>query len=441
MKYLLKTRFRPPFNLFAGSLYFCWLFGSISYDLITAESIDITLLILFGILFLLSLHLMIRSLRSLVLFNGTGLKITGKEIIYSEPGWLSVSTIQINRSDISEIEVSNESVLIRHKKDDLILRLNNFLLGPESIIHALRIGRGELPDREKASIGPVKFEGIKCSSCGAGFRIDLSESEKLTCDYCNNSDSIPDRMIESLKQLKEILLTIPENLRQLGKKSEGKLIVTGGKSIKGMRTAAYITLGVWVLFSSVEFISSILREGTQINYKFIVITISLGVFTFISTILLSAVLKRIIRRLSFRYSADPIPGGKASCRLCGTELTGTGLLRRCSFCGTDNIIDQDVLIEEREEAVISFETIRDRVLRTVSDTERIISISSDQLLLLTATQFFWLHIPVLVLLDGSAGMIMRLTPLFVLFTIGAFLLLIKGIREIKVMNSFESNRK
>ena len=100
-----------------------------------------------------------------------------------------------------------------------------------------------------------------------------------------------------------------------------------------------------------------------------------------------------------------------------------------------------MLKEEKKKAVTSLGVIKDRILRTVSDTERIISISSDQLLLLTATQFFWLHIPVLVLLDGSAGMIMRLTPLFVLFTIGAFLLLIKGIREIKAMNSFELNRK
>lgn len=427
--------------MFTGALYFCWLFGSISYDLLIEESKDIILLILFSILFLLSLHLMIRSLRSLVFFNRTGLSITGQEIIYSEPGWFSVSTLKVKRSDISETGVSNESVLIKHKKGDLILRLNNFLLGPESIIHALHSDQADSPGHGEQSRKLMEFEGIKCSSCGAEIRIDLSESEKLKCDYCNNSDSVPDRMIESLKQLKEILLTIPEKLRQLGKESEGKLLVTGGKSIKGMRTAAYITLGAWVLFSGVEFISSTLREGTQVNYKFIGITISLGIFTFISAILLSAVLKRIIRRLGFRYSADPIPGGKASCRLCGAELTGPGLLRRCLFCGTDNVVDQKMLKEEKKKAVTSLGVIKDRILRTVSDTERIISISSDQLLLLTATQFFWLHIPVLVLLDGSAGMIIRLTPLFILFTIGAFLLLIKGIREIKAMNSFELNRK
>lgn len=427
--------------MFAGSLYFCWLFGSISYDILMEESKDIILLILFGILFLLSLHLMIRSLRSIVFFNRTGLSVTGEEIIYSEPGWFSVSTVKIRRPDISETGVSDESVVVRHSKGDLILRLNNFLLGPESIIHALRTDKGELPLREKKSIEPVGFEGVKCSSCGAGFRIDLSEFKKLKCDYCNNSDSVPERMKESLKHLKDILLTIPENLRQLGKKSEGKLILTGGKSIKGMRTAAYITLGVWILFSAVEFISSILREGTEVNYKFIGITISLGIFTLLSALLLSAVLKKIIRRLSFRYQADPIPGGNASCRLCGAELTGRELLRRCLFCGTDNIVDQEVLKEEREEAVISFGVIKDRILRTVSDTERIISISSDQLVLLTATQFLWLHIPFLVLLDGSSGMIRRLTPLFVLFTIGAFLLLIKGIKEIKTMNSFSLNKK
>ncbi len=431
---ILETRFRPPYNLFSASIFFCWLFGSISFDLFKEQERDTALFIVFLILTLISIHLFLRSARSLIFFNRTGLKITGKDVIYREPGFFKVISTNIIMKEITEIDVSDGSILIRYKGGDLILRSKNFLLGQESVLHALR------SDPDKLSLNQIRgnltnFEGIKCSSCGASLRIDINNDKELICDYCNNNNSVTEKISDSLKLLREALRSVPESIRQLGKKGEGKLVVTGLRSAKGMRTAAYITLGVWSLFGSVELISSLLRKNVDINYKFIGISIILGIFTLLSAIVLSVILKRIIKRLSFKYQADPMPEGKASCRLCGGELPGSGLIRRCSWCNTDNIAEQSSLKEYNKNSVISMKNIRDRLFRTVSDTERLITITADQLILITAAQFFWLHIPVLVMLDGSSGMIMKITPLFILFTIGAFLLLIKGSGELKELDS------
>jgi len=430
---ILETRFRPPYNLFAASVFFCWLFGSISLDLFREPERDMTQLALFCIFTLISLHLLVRSLRSLVFFSRTGLKVTDTEIIYSEPGFFRVVETKIPKEEILEINRSEGSILVRHSEGNLILRSKNFLLGEESILHALRKDASPLSPGETESL-LMKFTGVKCSSCGAGLRIDMNAEEELSCDYCNDKNSVPRETASAIGQLKEIVQSIPEIVRQLSEKGNGKIILTGNKSAKGMRIAAIVTLGVWLLFGAVEFISSSLRENTEISYRFIGIAVALGVFTLISALFLSFLLKKIMGRLSADYRAVPLPEGKASCRLCGGVLPESGVIRRCSWCATDNIADPDAVEEYKKETGISLEKLRNRFFRRVSDTEKLVTITSDQLILITATQFLWLHIPVLVLLDGSPGMATKITPLFVLFTIGAFIFFLKGFRELKKEN-------
>ncbi len=433
---ILETRFRPPYNLFSASIFFLWLFSSISLDLFKESDRDSALLIVFLILTIISIHIFVRSLRSLIFFSRTGLEITEKKVIYKEPGYFRVLITKILKDNITEVKESEGSILIRHKAGDLILRSKNFLLGQESILYALHVcvDQGDFPGNVVKN-ELTDFAGIKCSSCGAGLRVDINNNKEIICDYCNDKNSVTENISDSLKLLRISLGSIPENIRQISKKGKGKLVVTGLTATRGMRTAAYITLSVWLLFASVEIISSLLRKNVEINYRFIGFAIALGIFTLLSAIILSAILKRIIRKLNFQYHADPMPEGKASCRLCGGELPGSGLIRRCTWCDTDNVAEKSLLKKYNKDSGISIKKLKERIFRTVSDTERLITMTTDQLILITATQFFWLHIPVLVFLDGSQGMVMKITPLFVFFTIGAFILLIKGSGELKDLDS------
>jgi len=135
---ILETRFRPPVFSFLTSLFLTVILLFFLIKIISIKVIQIELLSLLLIFLLITINIFIRSGRSLFFYRNTGLIITDNEIIYSEPGYLSVITIKIKREDIVKVEKSGESILIKHNRGDLILRARNFIISSDQIIIALR---------------------------------------------------------------------------------------------------------------------------------------------------------------------------------------------------------------------------------------------------------------------------------------------------------------
>jgi hypothetical protein len=122
------------------------------------------------------------------------------------------------------------------------------------------------------------------------------------------------------------------------------------------------------------------------------------------------------------------PGGAARCRFCGADLPKQGILRRCSYCLTDSVTIGEQLAEAERMTMKAIREARTSVSQGTEIAGRLLDSTAAKMQIFVYTQFFWLHIPVLVALDGSAGMLIRLTGIFLAMLIGNAASTVLGIR-------------
>ncbi|MEN8152921.1 MAG: hypothetical protein ABFR75_02780 [Acidobacteriota bacterium] len=429
----------PPYNFFLGSLYLCWLTGSIAYDSIFGKSKDLLMIFIFGSLFLIFFYLILSNLNKIIFRNKIGIKIFSGKLIYTAPKIFGIAEITIELSERSEVFLNNEILTIKDGKTEYHISTSSLLDDPEWILKAVKYN---IPGSEEQKIIKNKlneldelkgkFVPVSCRSCGGNIEIKFHGNGEIVCEFCGGKNTLPEKIVDSLKKLSLIIRDLPENLRRFKEKSFGKFINNSLKYRKRIVISGWITFSFWIVMATVEILESVLREK-MMNKPFVIVSIILALFSIISAILLSKILKGRIIKFSSGYGSGiaELKGGKpeAACRMCGSELKGDDLIRRCEYCGTDSMVTGDIITKKTTKAKEALEFAKFRSMRSFESGIKSITNAAWKLIMIVTTQFFWLHIPILVFLDGHPGMLFRLTPLFLLFIPGTIINLYQNIQK------------
>jgi hypothetical protein len=180
----------------------------------------------------------------------------------------------------------------------------------------------------------------------------------------------------------------------------------------------------------VEFISTMARKEQEMNMVFISVVLGLAVLSVLTAYILAAFIRRAFGKFSLPMQAlAPIEtGGTARCRLCGADLPDKGVLRRCDYCASDSIVVGEELAKAEQAAGEALRQAQKAVRTGTETAARLLDSAAYKMQIFTYTQFFWLHIPILVALDGSTGMLYRLTGIGLAMLIGNFASTILGMR-------------
>jgi hypothetical protein len=122
------------------------------------------------------------------------------------------------------------------------------------------------------------------------------------------------------------------------------------------------------------------------------------------------------------------PGGTARCRLCGADLPEKGILRRCEYCRTDSVVIGDHLAEAERMTKKAIQQAQTAVSQGTETAGRLLDSVTFKMQIFAYGQLLWLHIPILVALDGSAGMLIRLTGIFLAMLLGNLASAVLGMR-------------
>jgi hypothetical protein len=87
-------------------------------------------------------------------------------------------------------------------------------------------------------------------------------------------------------------------------------------------------------------------------------------------------------------------------------------------------------LEKTTTAKKTLEEAKFKALRSVEAGIKSVTNAAWKLIMIVSTQFLWLHIPLLIFLDGHPGMLFRLTSLFLLFIPGTFINLYSDIKGV-----------
>ncbi|MCK4778468.1 MAG: hypothetical protein KAS39_08800, partial [Actinomycetia bacterium] len=195
------------------------------------------------------------------------------------------------------------------------------------------------------------ISSVNCGNCSAPVKVRLQE-EKIVCRSCGSEDPLPENIKKRVNRVRG-------NLRaRTGKKQH-----IGYKIFSIASEFSFLSLmfssGGWLFTAAIYFLSYLnIRKNYTLNwkdlsftvlrsseiYEFGTVTLWYLVFIFITGIILNLFLLSLMKIYLERFPlfAAPFPpedpGGPPRCRCCGAELEGNETIRRCSFCGSDNVI-------------------------------------------------------------------------------------------------------
>jgi hypothetical protein len=174
--------------------------------------------------------------------------------------------------------------------------------------------------------------------CGASVPLSVQEVAP-SCSHCQHSTPLTPEIREGLNSLRARLATSDDTTRQLTAAS-----IIRGDNLHG---AGLITIVVcWLLFGGIAIYVSLdhdvpliefLLSGTPASQWWLLWSMMLGLFLSIGFLECSIAFVRATKMQAL--PAPPLrPGNPARCRCCGAELPPTGVLQRCSYCRSDNLV-------------------------------------------------------------------------------------------------------
>jgi hypothetical protein len=446
----IRIRDYPPFALAMGMSFLTWLMGSLAYDSLLGKNKDIVLGIIFGLVFLAAVAIALNSWISLLAIRRIGLYMNESGVTEVQAGLLGTRTRTRAWEDVTEIKM-DKGVLIfetRKKKakenekkensEPMRVMTAGLLENPEWMLEranawaeAVKNNNKEDKTVRQLSELEAEFEGVVCRSCGGSVDIRLGAVEEAVCRHCGSTQTLSDKVKEALKRFSAVIKDLPAAHRQFREDTLRRFVEHGKKHRRVLLGVGWGTAGVWVLFALVGFISDLAeKESKGIDF------LSLGVFAGLAvlSVVTAYLLAYFIRRVSGTYSlpmqalAPVKTGGAARCRLCGAGLPEKGIIRRCVYCGTDSVVVGDRLAEAERMTREAIQQAQDSVRRSTETAARLLDSAAFKMQIFDYGQFFWLHIPIVVALDGSTGMLVRVTGIFLAMLAGNLASTVLGLR-------------
>ena len=350
-------------------------------------------------------------------------------ITYIQPGLLGARTRSMTWDAVSDIKLEKKGTLVFETAGEPLRVFTSGLLeNPEWIWERTQTWANAVKNKNKEdqTTSPLtnlqaQLEGVVCQSCGGGVDIQLGSAGQTVCSFCGDTQSLSDKIKEALKRLSVVIAELPASHRQFQDKTLRRSVEEGRKNRRTLLGVGWCTAALWLVFALVGFISDIARkENKDIDFVSLGVFIGLAVLSIGTVCLLSVFIRRITGRFSFPMQAlAPMEsGGSARCRLCGAVLPGKGIIRRCSYCQTDSVVIGHKLAEAEQRAKKALQQAQTAVRQSTETAARLLDSVTFKMQIFAYTQLLWLHIPILVALDGSTGMLVRLTGIFLAMLVG-----------------------
>jgi Zn finger protein HypA/HybF involved in hydrogenase expression len=428
----------PPFALAMGMSFLTWLMGSLAFDSLFGKVRDILPGILFGLIFLGALLTALYSWATLLTLRRIGLYLDESGITYVQPGLLGTRTRSLAWEAVSDIKLEKEILVVETAGEPLRVQTAGLLENPEWILERAKTWVDAVKDKKKQDQTThrlthlqAQLEGVVCQSCGGNVDIQLGSAELAKCGSCGNTQGLSDKVKEALKRLSAIIADLPAAHRQFQDKTLRRFVEEGKKHRRTLLGVGWGTAGLWLVFALVSIISDLAeKESKGINYVFPGVTIGLAVLSIVTAYLLAAFIRRVTGTFSLPMQAlAPVSaGGKARCRLCGAELPEKGIMRRCEYCQTDSVVIGEQLTEAERMTKKAIQQAQTAVRQSTETAGRLLDSVTFKMQVFSYTQIIWLHTPILVALDGSTGMLIRLTGICLAMLVGNVASAVLGMR-------------
>ncbi len=439
------VRVYPPFAMAMGTSFLTWLFGSLTYDSIFGKPPDTLLAILFGLVFLIALWFCLDSWTTILTLPKIGLYMDESGVSYIEPVLPGTRRHTLPWEAITGIKSEEKGVLIFEAKEGpLRVPTAQLLENPEWMLERAQTWQKAVKDKNggdetgnPAETLQTELEGVLCQSCGGGMDVHLGSGDRARCRYCGDSQVVPGRVTDALKRFSNLIADLPAAHRQFQENTLRRFVTDGGKHRRTLLGVGWGTAGVWLLFALVEIVSTLARgKNQEMNITFVGVVIGLAVLSIVSGYVLAYFIKRVagVYTLPMQALAPVIPGSPARCRLCGGALPEEGIVRRCQYCKTDSVVVGKQLAAAEHAAGKALQQARDSVRQSTETAARLLDSTAGKMQIFANTQFLWFHIPILVALDGSTGMVIKVTGICFAMLIGNAISTLLGLRWIKKKN-------
>lgn len=428
----------PPFALAMGMSFLTWLMGSLAFDSLLGKDRDMLLGVLFGLIFLGALITALYSWATLLTLGRIGLLLDESGITYVQPGLLGTRTRSLAWDAVSDIKLGKDILVVETAGESLRVQTAGLLENPGWILERAKTWADAIKNKKKEDKTAhqlthlqAQLEGVVCQSCGGNVDIQLGSTEQAKCSSCGNTQSLSDKVKEALKRLAAIIADLPAAHRQFQDKTLRRFVEQGRKHRRTLLGVGWGTAALWLVFALVSFISDIAeKESKGINFVFPGVTIGLAVFSIVTAYLLAGFIRRITGTFSLPMQAlAPVSAsGTARCRLCGADLPEKGILRRCEYCQTDSVVIGEQLAETERKTQKALQQAQTVVRQSTETAGRLLDSVTFKMQIFAYTQIIWLHTPILVALDGSTGMLIRLTGIFLAMLVGNVASAVLGMR-------------
>ncbi|MBN2431075.1 MAG: hypothetical protein JXQ27_06345, partial [Acidobacteria bacterium] len=342
----------------------------------------------------------------------------------------------VDWAKVSKISLDKENLILHTGGDAISVDLGGLLEDPVWILDralAWRSSRTGEGDRLQATAQIEKLQAeladVSCTACGGRLPVELGQ-ERLVCGFCGGTNVLKEEVKNSLRRVGEVVRNLPAAHRQVHKQSLRRYMTEGAGIRRRMVWAGGLTAAVMILFAIIDGISTSLNQsGFAMNLRFTVGMSVLAALSLATGLLLSYATRRVALSYALPMQAIPPldPGGAARCRLCGADLPEKGILRRCEYCGTDSIVTGARLARVERTAHQALEQARAAVEQSTEGAARVLDKVAGNLAAFANLQFFWLHIPILVALDGYHGPL-RITGICVAVILASLIAGFVGIR-------------
>jgi hypothetical protein len=339
-------------------------------------------------------------------------------------------------SSVDRITLEKQDLILHQGAETSRISLGSLLEDPAWILDRARawlpVPAGGKDRREPlADMADLQaaLQDVSCTSCGGRVPVELG-AEEVVCGFCGGRNVLPEKVRDALRRLAVVIRQLPEAHRQLHEKSLRNFLADDARVRRRMVWAGAITAAVMLLFAVIDVISDSVSQGTfTIDPRFVPGMTGLALLSLATGLVLSWITRRVALSytLPMRAFPPPDPGGAARCRLCGAELPAEGVIRRCEYCGTDSVVTGARLEKAEQTARRALQQARAQVERSTEGAARVLDRVASNLAAFANLQFFWLHIPIMVALDGYFGPL-RVTVICVAVILASLVAGIVGLR-------------
>ncbi|MBP7868033.1 MAG: hypothetical protein KA419_19050 [Acidobacteria bacterium] len=414
-----RVRPYPPLGGLVGAAFLTWLFGALTLGCFTGPARNAVLGVVFALPALLFFFLAWTYLMDILLMGRTGIFLSASGIRFVDSGFFGPSVRELTWRDVEKVNLEGSTLrfFTRRESDALTIRMEGYLEEPSWVADraAALLKRASDPGARlpEEQIGDLQSEldSATCTHCGGSIDVPLDNSP-VRCGYCGTTQGLPLRVGQALARISEVLVRLPAVHRQIQGNLSMKWVSQGARRSRTLVLVGWGTAVVWLVFAGVSVASESARLGRfSIDKPFLVLTVAMSLFSILTGHLLAMFTRRVSREWTIpNLAVEPaVPGGAVRCRSCGAPLTAAGLVRRCDYCGTDSLVTGTRLASAERSARRLLVEARRQATQATQGAVRLLGRVANALEGFAWAQFFWLHLPIIVALEGYPGMLLRLT--------------------------------